>query len=65
MLLKSNDSSIFSKPYLFYKISKLTLLNNHCGKVDRTYLQVPVTQCSVVLPEKFVINKTKQKKIAV
>lgn len=65
MLLKSNDSSIFSKPNLFYKISKRTLLNNHCGKVDRIYLQVPVPQCSVVLPEKFLINKTKQKKIAV
>lgn len=63
MLLKSNDSSIFSKPNLFYKISKLTLLNNHCGKVDRTYLQVPVPQCSVVLPEKFLINKTNKQKI--
>ena len=62
MLLNSNDSSIFSKPNLFYKISKPTLLNDHCGKIDRTYLHVPVPQCSVFLPEKFLINKTKKKK---
>ena len=65
MLLNSNDSSIFSKPNLFYKISKPTLLNDHCGKIDRTYLHVPVPQCSVFLPEKFLINKTKKKKKAV
>ena len=62
MLFNSNDSSIFSKPNLFYKISKPTLLNDHYGKIDRTYLHVPVPQCSVFLPEKFLINKTPQKK---
>lgn len=61
MLLNSNDSSIFSKPNLFYKILKPTLLNDHCGKIDRTCLHVPVPQCSVFLPEKILINKTKQK----
>ena len=65
MLFNSNDSSIFSKPNLFYKISKPTLLNDHYGKIDRTYLHVPVPQCSVFLPEKFLINKTQKKKKAV
>ena len=60
MLLNSNDSSIFSKPNLFYKILKPTLLNDHCGKIDRTCLHVPVPQCSVFLPEKILINKTKK-----
>lgn len=62
MLLNSNDSSIFSKPNLFYKILKPTLLNDHCGKIDRTCLHVPVPQCSVFLPEKILINKTNKQK---
>ena len=54
MLLNSKDSSIFSKPNLFYKIFfKPALLKNHCGKVDRTCLHVPVPQCLVVLPKNF------------